>query len=198
MTPEEPTVEGDTTENATPEKIDLVDETTNEVMQLDNPDKALVTPPLKEASQPFDLSAVTNKATEDAYFQSLIIQMDNKKEELMKPVEIRNISSIVWKHLDKESVRKHLEIWISIHLQKAESICIENPILIKVNQDTAKEIETAIAAATTSDEANELKKSRAAAMQKIQNLKDDMDIDNVGTVLEQQKEIIKQLQNYIA
>ena len=44
-----------------------------------------------ENVEPFDLSAVNNKASEDAYFNALILQMQNEKEELMKEPIVANM-----------------------------------------------------------------------------------------------------------
>jgi Glu-tRNA(Gln) amidotransferase subunit E-like FAD-binding protein len=185
MDNEELPVDGVTTENATPEKVDLVDEDTNEVMQVNK-------------AEPFDLSSVQNQKSQDDYFNALAIEMDKKKDELLKPVAIENMfSKSSLKSIDKDSVKKHLDVRISVYLQKIETIYINNPILIRVNQETVKEIEDAISKATTTEEANKLKQSRAAAMQQIEKLKNEIDPDNVGNLVEQMEKTIAQLQDYI-
>jgi hypothetical protein len=136
---------------------------------------------------------ITSRESEDAYFAALVVSMNEKKEEIMTPVPVTNIYDLDLSVLSKKGVIAHMNVWISMYLTKLETIYIQNPILIKTNQDTALEIEESIKNATTSEEANEMQKSLAATLQHIQKLKNEIDPENVSTVLLQHKETIRQL-----
>jgi hypothetical protein len=73
----------------------------------------------------------------------------------------------------------YLQIKTNEYLKYISKICVDNPILIKVNQDLVAEIEEAIKTANTSEEQFESKKSLAATLKHIKDLKDQIDLDNV-------------------
>lgn len=154
--------------------------------------------PTSPGVTPFDLWKVTNAQSEDAYYDALFAQMEKEKEFIMEETPIKSMFANAPIKLDRDSVKEHLKIWVSLYLQKLELVYIQNPILIKVNQETALEIEAAIKNATTEDEAKKLQRSRAAAMQQIKKLKDEIDMENIGKLLLQMSEIIGQLQDQIA
>jgi len=151
----------------------------------------------KIAAEAIKTDAELNAEKDRKDREAAIVMRDEKKEELMKPVSQWLIATWWTDFLTKEWVTAHMNIRMSQYLKRMAKICIENPILIKLNQDTALEIEKAIEDAVTEHEQFESKKSLAATLHHIQKLKDEIDPENVWTVLEQEREIIRQLKNII-
>ena len=142
---------------------------------------------------------ITNKQSEDAYYEALISKMQEKKEELLTPVEV---TEMLWwedvSYLNKKAIEDHMNIWISNYLLLLQKIHIKNVMSIKVNQDVAKELIETIEKATTDEEAYELNKSLAKTLENIDKLKLSIDKENVDHLLKEYVETIKQFSAIIS
>lgn len=180
MTDPKEIVEG--TEEVTPTQLEEITATTEEVATPENS-------PVEETKAPEE-TLITDKASEDKFFADLVDSTSKLRDELMQPVEIKNMIGAI-SVLSKDGVEAHYKVRQSIHLKNLETICIINPMVIKNNQDVVLEVEEALKSAVTSDVANEMKKGLAATLDNIKKYKDE--IENMDVKLQQEVEILKQL-----
>jgi len=137
-----------------------------------------------------DSLVISPKEQEKKDFEALIKRTNEKRLELMK--ETPTIPFETGK-LNKDWIVNNLNIWISLYINTLQTINIKNPILIRKNQETVIERDKIINDARENGEDTfEFEKSRAATLEFIERLKDQIEAESFK--LEEFETTIKYLQ----
>jgi len=147
----------------------------------------------KQMEEAIKLDAIKNKEEDDKMRLEAIALWESKRNEMMQPYEAITVESLWTWFLTKEAVSMFLQIKTNEYFKFIQKICVDNPIIIKVNQDMALEIEEKLSNLTDDYVINQTKRSLSSALYKINQLRDEIDMDNVWKVLEQHIEMLKQV-----